>query len=77
MTDTPRSLSPAAQAVSAAIEASYEYGGLLDASCAARIAAAALRAATDATEQPQYNCSYVCDASELRAIANELDPHPQ
>jgi hypothetical protein len=63
-------LSPQAQAV---LDASSDapVGGGWNAD---RLAiAAALRAAIAHTQQRQYNNCWICDANELRAIADELE----
>ena len=63
-------LSPQAQAVlDASSDAPVGNGWNAD-----RLAiAAALRAAIAHTQQRQYNNCWICDANELRAIADELE----
>ena len=67
---TDRTLSPTAQAVLDAYNAGFIRPVAVHHK--PRIAAA-LRAAIAHTQQRQYNNCWICDANELRAIADELE----
>jgi hypothetical protein len=67
------SLSPDTQAVADAIEEELWTTG----DCCLpsdRVAAATLRAAVRATQWKEHHDLYLCNASDLLAIAEELDP---